>query len=47
MARIIGTGSYLPETAYSNEDMEKIVETSDEWIVERTGMVFSHISTYG
>ena len=44
MARIIGTGSYLPETAYSNEDMEKIVDTSDEWIYTRTGIRSRHFS---
>jgi len=37
-ARIIGTGSYLPEKVLSNQDLEKMVETSDEWIVTRTGM---------
>jgi len=37
-ARIIGTGSYLPERVLSNRDLEKMVETSDEWIVQRTGM---------
>lgn len=37
-ARIIGTGSYLPEKVLSNADLEKIVDTSDEWIVSRTGM---------
>jgi 3-oxoacyl-[acyl-carrier-protein] synthase III len=37
-ARIIGTGSYLPQQVLSNQDLEKLVETSDEWIVTRTGM---------
>lgn len=37
-ARIIGTGSYLPKRVLSNQDLEKIVNTSDEWIVTRTGM---------
>jgi len=37
-AKIIGTGSYLPERVLSNHDLEKMVETSDEWIVSRTGM---------
>lgn len=37
-ARIIGTGSYLPERVLSNQDLEKMVETSDEWIVTRTGI---------
>lgn len=38
VARIIGIGSYLPQRILSNEELEKLVETSDEWIVSRTGM---------
>jgi 3-oxoacyl-[acyl-carrier-protein] synthase-3 len=37
-AKIIGTGSYLPEKILTNQDLERMVETSDEWIVSRTGM---------
>lgn len=37
-AKIIGTGSYLPEKVLTNADLEKIVDTTDEWIVSRTGM---------
>ncbi|MBS0620936.1 MAG: ketoacyl-ACP synthase III [Verrucomicrobia bacterium] len=37
-ARIIGTGCYVPERILSNHDLEKMVDTSDEWIVTRTGM---------
>ena len=37
-ARIIGTGSALPERVLTNYDLEKMVDTSDEWIVERTGI---------
>ncbi len=37
-ARIIGTGAYLPKKVLTNADLEKMVETSDEWIVTRTGM---------
>ncbi len=37
-ARLISTGSYLPERVLSNSDLEKMVETSDDWIVSRTGM---------
>lgn len=37
-ARIIGLGSYLPANILSNLDLEKMVDTSDEWIVTRTGM---------
>lgn len=35
---IIGTGSYLPEKVLTNNDLEKIVETSNEWILKRTGI---------
>ncbi len=35
---IIGMGSYVPEKVVTNSDLEKIVDTSDEWIVERTGI---------
>ena len=34
----LGTGYYLPEKVLTNADLEKIVETSDEWITERTGI---------
>jgi 3-oxoacyl-[acyl-carrier-protein] synthase III len=37
-AKIIGTGSYVPESVLTNQDLEKMVETNDEWIVTRTGM---------
>ena len=37
-ARIISTGSYLPKKVLSNSDLEKMVDTSDEWIFSRTGM---------
>jgi len=37
-ARITGTGSALPERVVTNHDLEKIVDTSDQWIVERTGI---------
>ena len=37
-ARIIGVGHYLPEGKMTNADLEKIVDTSDEWIVTRTGI---------
>ena len=35
---IIGTGVYLPEKTVTNRDLEKIVDTTDEWIYSRTGM---------
>jgi 3-oxoacyl-[acyl-carrier-protein] synthase-3 len=40
---IIGIGSYAPEKIVTNQDLEKIVETSDEWIVSRTGIKQRHI----
>ena len=43
--RICGTGSYLPEKYYDNNDIAKIVETSDAWIRERTGIVRRHIAS--
>lgn len=43
-AKIIATGSYLPNKILTNFDMEKIVETSDDWIVERTGIKQRHIA---
>ena len=43
--RITGTGSMLPEKIVTNFDMAEIVETSDEWIRERTGIVERRIST--
>lgn len=36
--RILGTGGYLPEQVRTNADLERMVDTSDEWIVERTGI---------
>ena len=41
---IVGTGSYAPEKVLSNADLEKLVATSDEWIVERTGLRERHVS---
>ncbi|MEP7154328.1 MAG: beta-ketoacyl-ACP synthase III [Betaproteobacteria bacterium] len=41
-SRIIGTGSYLPERVVTNRDLEKIVDTNDEWIVSRTGIRERH-----
>lgn len=41
--KIIGTGSYVPPKVLTNFDLEKIVETSDQWIKERTGISERHI----
>jgi len=43
-ARITGTGSYLPEKILTNHDLEKIVDTNDEWIRDRTGISERHIA---
>ena len=46
-ARITGTGSYLPANAMTNADLEKIVDTTDEWIRDRTGITQRHIAADG
>ncbi len=46
-SRIIGTGSYLPDKVLTNHDLEKIVDTSDQWIRERTGIAKRHIVADG
>lgn len=43
-SRIAGTGSYLPEKVVTNHDLAKTIETSDEWIQERTGIKRRHIA---
>lgn len=44
-ARIIGTGSFVPARVLTNADLEKLVDTSDEWIVTRTGISERHIAS--
>lgn len=44
---IIGCGSYTPENIVKNSDLEGVVETSDEWIVQRTGIRQRHIAVDG
>ncbi len=46
-ARIIGCGSYLPAKAVTNHDLAQKVDTSDEWIVERTGIRSRHVAAEG
>jgi len=46
-SRITGTGSYLPERTLTNAELAKTVDTSDEWIVERTGIRERHIAADG
>lgn len=46
-SRLAGVGAYLPERVVTNDDLAKIVETSDEWIVERSGIRQRHIAAEG
>lgn len=46
-ARIAGTGSYLPEKVLTNKDLEAMMDTSDDWIRERTGICRRHIAAEG
>jgi 3-oxoacyl-[acyl-carrier-protein] synthase-3 len=46
-SRILGTGSYLPARILTNADLEKLVETNDQWIVERTGIRERHLAAEG
>ena len=46
-ARIAGTGSYLPQKILTNAELEKLVDTSDEWIRTRTGIEQRHVAAEG
>ncbi len=46
-AKIVSTGSYLPEKILTNKDLEKMVDTNDEWITQRTGIKIRHIAQDG
>lgn len=46
-ARIAGTGGYLPEKVLTNTELERMVDTSDQWIQERTGIRERHIAAEG
>jgi len=46
-SRIAGTGSYLPEKIVTNADLERLVDTSDEWIRTRTGIRQRHVAAEG
>ena len=46
-SRIAGTGGYLPAKILTNHDLEKMVETTDQWIVDRTGIRERHIAAEG
>ena len=43
-AKILGTGSYLPERVVTNDELSQLMDTSDEWIRTRTGIVERHIA---
>src|SRR4029450_13971389 len=44
---IVGVGSYVPDKVLTNDDLAKLVQTSDEWITERTGIKERHIAAPG
>ena len=44
---IVGTGSYVPEKVLTNADLERMVDTSDEWITTRTGIKQRRIASEG
>ena len=46
-SRIAGTGSHLPEKVLTNDDLARIVDTSDEWIQSRTGIRERHVAAEG
>ncbi len=46
-SRILGTGSYLPKKILTNKDIEEIVDTTDEWIFDRTGIRQRHVVVEG
>ncbi|MCB1604461.1 MAG: ketoacyl-ACP synthase III [Xanthomonadales bacterium] len=46
-SKIIGTGRYLPEKIITNADLEKTLDTSDQWIQERTGIKQRHVAAEG
>ncbi len=46
-SRIVGTGSYLPERILTNDELARMVDTSDEWIIARTGIRQRHIAADG
>ena len=43
--QILGTGSFLPEKVITNEELSKMVDTSDEWITKRVGVKERHVCT--
>ena len=47
ISRVVGCGSYLPERVLTNDDLSKLVDTSDEWITARSGIKKRHIAGEG
>ena len=46
-AKIVGTGMHVPERVVSNDDLSKIMDTTDEWIVARTGIRQRYLAADG
>jgi 3-oxoacyl-[acyl-carrier-protein] synthase III len=46
-SRIVGTGHYLPEKVLTNFDLERLMDTTDEWIRQRTGILQRHVTADG
>ena len=46
-SKIMGTGAAVPKKILTNADLEKIVQTSDQWIMERTGIKERHVVSEG
>ena len=44
---LVGCGAYLPQRIVDNEELAKLVDTSNEWIVKRTGIMQRHIAAEG
>ena len=47
ISKVVGCGSYLPQNVVTNEDLAKKVNTSDDWIVARTGIRQRHMAQDG
>jgi len=47
LAKIVSLGAYAPKRILTNQDLERMIDTSDEWIVQRTGVRERHIAEEG
>ena len=45
-AHIIGLGHYVPENIVTNDDLSKVIDTSDQWIIERTGIEETNLTDH-